>query len=119
LALFRCEKLGSGPSAFHSPRTPLTLWRIPLGFANRVLGFASGDVEDLLGELDGITRTFGHEASMPQVSGYFETETLPARAVLNGTTMPPRNEARPVARWTGGKQQGPPRRAFGNLRTEN
>ncbi|MGA8312037.1 MAG: hypothetical protein WB755_18530 [Terriglobales bacterium] len=39
---------------------------MPLRFADGVFGFASGDVEDLLGKLGGITRTFGHDASMPQ-----------------------------------------------------
>jgi len=39
---------------------------MPLGLTNGVLSFADGDVEHLLGKLDGITRTFGHEASMPQ-----------------------------------------------------
>ena len=32
-----------------------------LGFANRVLSFANGDVEYLFGKLGGIARTFGHE----------------------------------------------------------
>lgn len=40
--------------------------RLPLGFAHSVLSFANGNVENLLGKLDGIARTFGHEASMPQ-----------------------------------------------------
>jgi hypothetical protein len=36
------------------------------GIANCILSFANGNIEYLLGNLDGITRTFGHEASMPQ-----------------------------------------------------
>lgn len=59
-----------------------------LGFANRVLSCACGNIEDLLGKLDGIARTFGHEASMPQFSGYFETETLPDRGPLVATPHP-------------------------------
>ncbi len=37
-----------------------------LGFADGIFRFADGNVEYLLGKLDGITRSFGHEASMPQ-----------------------------------------------------
>jgi hypothetical protein len=59
-------------------RPPLRLgdgWR----FASLtvILSFPNGNIKHLFGKLDGITRTFGHEPSMPQVSGYFETETLP------------------------------------------
>ena len=39
---------------------------MPLGFAHGIFGFADGNVEYLLGKLDGIARTFGHETSMPQ-----------------------------------------------------
>jgi anti-sigma B factor antagonist len=46
-------------------------------FADSILSFTDGNVEYLLCKLGGIARTFGHEASMPQFSGYFETETLP------------------------------------------
>lgn len=53
-----------------------------LRFANRVLSFADSDVEYLLGKLDGIARTFGHETSMPQTAPSiyamkFQTEALP------------------------------------------
>jgi len=41
---------------------------LPLGFANRVLSFANGNVEYLLGKLDGIARTFGHETSIAQAA---------------------------------------------------
>ena len=37
-----------------------------------------GNIKYKLGELVWIAGSFGHEASMPQVSGYFETETLPS-----------------------------------------
>ena len=37
---------------------------MPLRFANRILSFAYCDVENLLGKLDGIARTFGHEPSI-------------------------------------------------------
>ena len=50
---------------------------MPLGLANGVLSFADSNVEHLLGKLTRIAGTFSHEASMPQVSGYCETETLP------------------------------------------
>ena len=57
---------------------------MPLGFANGVLGFANGNVEYLLGKLDGIARTFGHEASMPQAAlpfypVRFQTDTPPEK----------------------------------------
>ena len=42
---------------------------MPLGFADSIFGFARGNVHDELGKLVGIARRFGHEASMPQVSG--------------------------------------------------
>src|ERR1019366_1400454 len=48
-----------------------------LRLTNGVLSFADGNIENLLRKLDGITRTFGHEASMPQNQRIFETETLP------------------------------------------
>ena len=55
---------------------------MPLRFANSVLSFANGDVKNLLGKLGGITRTFGHETSMPQAAPpiyamRFQTEALP------------------------------------------
>lgn len=39
-----------------------------LGFAHGIFGFANGDVENLLGKLDGIARTFGHEPSIAQAA---------------------------------------------------
>jgi hypothetical protein len=36
-----------------------------LGFANRIFGLANGNIEYLLGKLNGVARTFGHETSMP------------------------------------------------------
>jgi hypothetical protein len=39
-----------------------------LGFAHCVLSFTNGNIEDLLGKLDGITRTLRHESSMPQAA---------------------------------------------------
>lgn len=66
LALFRREMLCSGFAALHSACTSFALWRISLRLADRILSFANGDVEHLLGKLDGIARTFAHEASMPQ-----------------------------------------------------
>jgi hypothetical protein len=37
---------------------------MPLQFANRILSFADGNVEDLLGKLDGIAWTLRHEPSI-------------------------------------------------------
>jgi hypothetical protein len=39
---------------------------MPLRLAYRILGFADGDVEYLLGKLDGIARTLRHEPSIAQ-----------------------------------------------------
>lgn len=39
-----------------------------LGCANGIFSLAYGNVEYLLGKLDGIARTFGHEPSMPQAA---------------------------------------------------
>jgi hypothetical protein len=36
--------------------------------ANAILSLANGDVEYLLSKLDGIARTFGHEASIAQAA---------------------------------------------------
>jgi len=70
--------LCSGFAAFQTARMSFGSLRMTLRFANGVLGLANGNIKHLFGELDRITRTFGHEASMPQFSGYFETETLPS-----------------------------------------
>ena len=64
------------------PACPSLAGGLSLGLANRVLDFACSNIEYLLGELDRITRTFGHKRSMPQISGYFETETLPKIQVV-------------------------------------
>jgi hypothetical protein len=48
-----CPSLANGPS---------------LRFANRILSFAYGNIEYLLGKLYGVARTFGHETSMPQAA---------------------------------------------------
>jgi len=56
---------------------------MPLRFAHGVLSFTNSNVEYLLGKLDGIARTFGHEASIPYqpVHGAkIETETPPLKA---------------------------------------
>jgi hypothetical protein len=39
-----------------------------LGLAYCILILADGNVENLLGKLDGIARTFRHEPSMPQAA---------------------------------------------------
>jgi hypothetical protein len=39
-----------------------------LRFANGILSFTDGNIEHLLGELDGIARTFGHEPSIAQAA---------------------------------------------------
>lgn len=39
---------------------------MPLGFTDCIVGFTRSDVYNQLGEFVWITRTFGHEASMPQ-----------------------------------------------------
>jgi hypothetical protein len=56
--------------------------RIALRLAHSVLSFADGDVENLLGKLDGIARTFGHETSIAQAAPSFypmriQTDALP------------------------------------------
>jgi hypothetical protein len=63
LALFRSEMLGSGFSALQSTSSAFTDW-FSLRFADCVLSFTYGDFENLLGKLDGIARTFGHETSI-------------------------------------------------------
>jgi hypothetical protein len=90
LALGGREFLGSRLSA-HFP-TLLPVGRITLRLAHRILSFANGDVEHLLGKLDGITRTFGHELSMPQAAPpiydmRFQTEALPDSYVDSATTF--------------------------------
>jgi hypothetical protein len=52
-------------SALQSP-SPSFTGSLPLGLANGILRIANGNVEHLLGKQNGIARTFGHEASMPQ-----------------------------------------------------
>ena len=64
------------------------------GIANRILNFANGNVEYLLGKLDGIARTFGHEASMPQAAPsfhamVFQSEALPAFSRFSHRIAPP------------------------------
>ena len=73
----------SGFSTLQTASSPLTD-RLPLGLANGVLSFAYSNIEYLLGELDGITRTFGHESIMPRICQFdklqmviFQTEALP------------------------------------------
>jgi hypothetical protein len=61
--LLRREILGSSFTTSHASRAAGR--RMPLGLAHGVLGLANGNVEYLLGKLDGIARTFGHEPSMP------------------------------------------------------
>jgi hypothetical protein len=56
---------------------------MPLGLAYCVLRFTDGNVEHLLRKLDGIARTFGHEASIAQAAPRFygikiQTDTLPS-----------------------------------------
>jgi len=53
----------------------------PFRFADSVLSFANRNVENLLGKLDGITRTFGHEASMPQAEPRFQTMRFQTEAL--------------------------------------
>jgi arginine dihydrolase len=65
LALFGSEVPCSRLAALQPP-CPSLADRLSLGLANGILSFADGDIKHLLGKLDGITRTFGHEASMPQ-----------------------------------------------------
>lgn len=85
---FLCNRFAFGWREFLGSHLPprfsahLLLGGMPLGFANRVLRFADGDVEYLLGKLGGITRTFGHELSMPYAAPSiyavrFQTEALP------------------------------------------
>ncbi len=47
---------------------PALAYRTPLRFAHSILSFANSDVEYLLGKLNGIARTFGHEMSMPHAA---------------------------------------------------
>jgi hypothetical protein len=60
LAFFGSETLRSSSSAFQSPRSSFTDG-LPLGLAYGVLSFTNRNVENLLGKLNGIARTFGHE----------------------------------------------------------
>lgn len=62
----RGEALGASLATFKS--TSALGGRMPLGLAYRVLSLADGNVEYLLGKLDGITRTFDHATSMPQAA---------------------------------------------------
>ena len=53
-----------------------------LGFADDIFGLSNGNVEDLLGKLDGIARKLGREASMAQPAPRFhevqiQTDPLP------------------------------------------
>jgi hypothetical protein len=57
--------LRSSFSAFETACPSLTCG-FPLGIANGILGLADSNIEYLFGKLGGITRTFAHEASMPQ-----------------------------------------------------
>jgi hypothetical protein len=60
------KALGTRLTPFYSA---FALWgRMPLGFANCILRFADGNVEYLLGKLDGITRTLCHEPSIAQAA---------------------------------------------------
>jgi hypothetical protein len=59
--------LCSGLTAFESACPSFTDW-LPFGFAYRILGFANGNVEYLLGKLDGIARTLRHEPSIAQAA---------------------------------------------------
>lgn len=52
-----------------------------LGFAYGILSLSRGNIHDELCKLIGIAGTL-HKLSMPQVSGYFETETLPPSASI-------------------------------------
>jgi hypothetical protein len=80
LSLFWRKAFCSSLSALHSADAPLG--RMPLRFADGILRFANRNVEHLSGKLCGITRTFGHETSMPQAAPpihamKFQTEALP------------------------------------------
>src|SRR5271170_7896514 len=80
LALGRREFLGSRFSAPFSVHLPIG--RMPLRLADRVLSIANGNVENLFGKLDGVSRTLRHEPSMPQSTepipgSQNEIETLP------------------------------------------
>src|SRR5438552_14335797 len=80
LSLFWRKAFCSSLSALHSADAPLG--RMPLRFADGILRFANRNVEHLFGKLCGITRTFGHETSMPQAAPpihamKFQTEALP------------------------------------------
>ena len=44
---------------------------MPLRFAHRILCFTDSNIEYLLRKLDGIARTFGHEASIAQAAPTF------------------------------------------------
>jgi hypothetical protein len=58
-----CSRLSTLQSA-----SPSFTDRLSLRLADRVLSFSNGDVEYLLGKLDGITRTFGHKTSIAQAA---------------------------------------------------
>lgn len=73
---------GSRFAAFQSTRSSLAIVRMALRFADGILSFANGNIEYLLRKLSDVTRTFGHEPSMPQIGSYFETETLPVTLLI-------------------------------------
>jgi hypothetical protein len=102
---------------------------MPLGFAHGIFGFANGNVENLLRELDGITRTFGHEASIAQAAPWFyrvkiQTDTLPEacpersrrveeslsrkRKHQPSKTFPPRNFPEPTIVYSTRAERGLP-----------
>ena len=58
-----CSRLSALQAAY-----PFLADRLSLGFADGVLSFANGNVEYLLGKLDGIARTLRHERSIAQAA---------------------------------------------------
>jgi hypothetical protein len=65
-ALFYAQAVCSSLAALES--SSALWWRIALGFTHGVLCFADGNIENLLGKLHRIARTFGHEPSIAQAA---------------------------------------------------
>jgi hypothetical protein len=59
--------LGPRLPAFQSARASFAD-RLSLQFADCILSFANGNIEYLLGKLDGIARTLRHEPSIAQAA---------------------------------------------------
>jgi hypothetical protein len=72
LTLLWRKRHSAGLATFFAASATTAAFWVAFRFAYCVLSFANGNVENLLGKLDGVAGTFGHESSMPH-----ETVGLP------------------------------------------